>query len=113
MAFASVMAEVKEINSVKEFNDTIAHGATVAKFWGKGCPKCEGAQSSLKHASNEVPGVNFISVHALDFPELEQKYTLRGYPTFIYFKNGQEVKRHGDTGNLKATIVTNAQNINK
>jgi len=114
--FVSAQARVQEINNPGEFNDTIAKGASVVKFYTPECPNCMGARVPFERASNKFPNVHFIAVNTHDYNKLADKYGVKGLPTFAYFKDGKEIraKKHvGNAAGLEKTIQLNVESLQK
>ena len=114
MIFVSTHARVIEINSEHQFNNDIAHGISVVKFYSPNCPHCQSARRPFEQASNEMSEVNFISVNTEDFKILADKYHISGLPTFLYFKDGSQLKgreHRGNNGGLKETIAETVKQI--
>ena len=111
---ASAIAKVQEINSEKEFNNTIARGASLVKFYTPECPNCQGARVTFERESENFPRVHFLAVNTHDYSRLADKYNVRGLPTFSYFKDGKqlEAKKHvGNGSGLATTIKYNLESM--
>ncbi|MCL5875234.1 MAG: thioredoxin family protein [Candidatus Dependentiae bacterium] len=110
----SVLAQVKEINSEKEFNDSIAHNISIVKFYTPECPNCQGARVTFERASEKFPHVHFIAVNTHDYSDLADTYKVSGLPTFSYFKDGKhlEAKKHvGNSSGLSETFKYNIESL--
>lgn len=63
-------------------------------FWAEWCNPCKTLAPALEEASNDL-GEKII-VYKLNIdenPNTPQKYSVRGIPTIIFFKNGEVVDR--------------------
>jgi len=84
--------EVREINGAK-LEQVIGKGKVLLKFYSKTCGPCKMLRFVLKDVAKDVDGVEIVT---LDFDlnkEAVEKYNVAGYPTMIFFNNGQEVVR--------------------
>jgi thioredoxin 1 len=65
----------------------------VIKFSGEWCGPCKLLAPIFEQVKLEVSGVSFQDVDVDADSALAIKYNVRGVPTIIIEKNGQEVKR--------------------
>jgi len=66
----------------------------VVDFWAPWCGPCVMMAPNFKEASAHFPlKVRFAKVNTQDFPTLAQPYGIRGIPTMIVFRHGQEINR--------------------
>lgn len=78
--------------TTKRFADYIGDTApTLVEFCRPGKAEDEGVMSHLESALKDV--ANILTVDGTENPELMQAYKVGSYPTFILFKDGQEVWR--------------------
>jgi thioredoxin 1 len=79
------------------FFDALEHdGIVVADFYKEDCEPCQKffkIMPRVETALAEV-GANIVKVNVEQFPEFVSMYELDKVPTFLYFKEGQEVTRH-------------------
>jgi thioredoxin-like negative regulator of GroEL len=77
------------------FDKAIGGGAPViAKFQTKACVICRRLEPGLKQVSERMPGpLRVVDVDAEDNTELAERYAIRGVPTLILFKDGDELSR--------------------
>ena len=63
-------------------------------FWAEWCGPCKSLAPALEDASNDL--AEKIAVYKLNIdenPVAPQKYGVRGVPTIVFFRNGEEVDR--------------------
>jgi len=83
---------VREINGA-DLDQLISEGKVLADFYSKVCGPCKMLSFVLNDVAKNVDGVEIVK---LDFDENKdaiEKYSVSGYPTLIFFNNGQEVER--------------------
>ncbi|MBN2574108.1 MAG: thioredoxin fold domain-containing protein [Deltaproteobacteria bacterium] len=62
--------------------------------WGPSCPPCKQLEPIMFRLAKQYRGrVKVAEINAAAAPRTMQKLFIRGTPTVIYFKNGQEVER--------------------
>lgn len=67
---------------------------TVVDFWAEWCGPCKMMNPVLDELSTEYDGKVVISKMNVDEnPEVPTNFNIRGIPTFILFKGGEEVGR--------------------
>ena len=67
-------------------------GLTVVDFWGKACVSCKQLRKVLNQLSDDVPAnVRLGAVNATAYPDLAERYGVRGVPTLLFFKDGKVV----------------------
>lgn len=84
---------LKEVEST-EFNELVGNGLVLVDFFSTTCGPCK----MLAFVLNDVEKAlgNKVTILKLDFDknkELVDQYEVKGYPTLILLKDGQEVKR--------------------
>ncbi len=99
---------VKIINA-DEFKTEISKDTpTVVDFFADWCGPCRMMAPVFEELSKEMAGkVNFVKVDTEADPEIAQDYEIRGIPTLIIFKKGEEITRlvgFRDKQRLKADI---------
>ncbi len=61
-------------------------------FWAEWCGPCKALGPKLEEISNELDGkVKVLKLNIDENPNSPSKYGVRGIPTMILFKSGQEV----------------------
>ena len=87
MAFQFTDANVEEI---------IASGKPVViDFWATWCGPCQKLTPVLEKIAKENKDIKIAKadIDNENVKELKEKYEIKGYPTMLVFKNGEEVKR--------------------
>ena len=84
---------LKEVEST-EFNELVGNGLVLVDFFSTTCGPCK----MLAFVWNDVEKAlgDKVTILKLDFDknkELVDQYEVKGYPTLILLKDGQEVKR--------------------
>ena len=68
-------------------------GPVVVDFWGKLCGPCKMIEPQFRRLALEAPSVKFVKVQIDDNKDLALRLGIRAMPTFIIYRNGQEVER--------------------
>lgn len=85
-------ATIREITSA-ELDQVIKEGKVLVEFYSKTCGPCKMLSFVLKDVAKDVDDVEIVT---LDFDvnkDAVEKYSVAGYPTMIFYKDGQEVVR--------------------
>lgn len=100
------VVSAKGLNTIKnkKFTEAVAQADSEGKIlivdvYAEWCPPCKFMTANV-FPSDKVESLNknFL-LYKLDAekgegPVLAKKWEVRGYPTFIFFKNGKEISRH-------------------
>ncbi len=76
-------------------------------FWAPWCGPCRAIAPLVDELAREYQGtVKIGKLNVDDSPSIGQRYSVMSIPTFIVFKNGQEVDRRvgGDARSLRAMV---------
>jgi thioredoxin 2 len=67
----------------------------VVDFWAPWCGPCRVMAPAFEAAAQRLePNVRFLKVNTDEAPNLATRYSIRGIPTVVVFKQGKEVARH-------------------
>ncbi|MFA6073746.1 MAG: thioredoxin [Candidatus Woesearchaeota archaeon] len=79
--------------TAKNFKEQIAKGNTIVDFWAEWCGPCKMLGPIFEELSKEIKNVKFAKVNIDDSQEIASEHAVRGIPTMILFKNGEEIDR--------------------
>ncbi|WP_187647109.1 thioredoxin TrxC [Nitrosophilus labii] len=66
----------------------------IVDFWAPWCGPCQMMAPAFEEAARTFPlKARFVKVNTQDYPQLSAQFGIRGIPTMIAFKNGQELDR--------------------
>ena len=77
---------------INEFEEQLSPGLTVVDVWAPWCGPCRTLTPIIERVSEER-NVKLLKINADESGELTTSFGVRGIPTVIFFKNGQEVDR--------------------
>lgn len=83
---------IKEINQ-KEFNEMDRSKPMLVEFYSKTCGPCKMLSFVLKDIDKNMPD---FPIYQIDFDEnieLKESLGVKGFPTMLFYKNGEEVER--------------------
>ena len=83
------MKELKA-NELKEF---IQNGNVAIDFWATWCGPCKMLGPIFEEISNELENINFAKADMDEVGEEAMTFGVKGVPTIILFKNGEEITR--------------------
>ncbi|MCB9026604.1 MAG: thioredoxin [Bdellovibrionaceae bacterium] len=83
---------VKDVEfDTKVLNST---GVVLVDFWAEWCGPCRALGPKLEEISEELGGkATIFKLNIDENPQSPAKYGVRGIPTMIVFKNGEEVEQ--------------------
>lgn len=76
-------------------------GKVLVDFWAQWCGPCLTMMPILEQYSETEGSVEVIKINVDENPDISQEYNVRGIPTFIYFEDGEVVKRQTGTQTLE------------
>jgi len=77
---------------INEFEEQLSPGLTMVDVWAPWCGPCRTLTPIIERVSEER-NVKLLKINADESGELTTSFGVRGIPTVIFFKNGQEVDR--------------------
>jgi thioredoxin 1 len=76
------------------FNETIRSGVTLVDFWAPWCGPCQMQIPILGKVAEAIGDrATIAKLNVDEFPAPATEYGVRGIPTIILFKNGEEIQR--------------------
>ncbi|PWU93918.1 protein disulfide isomerase 2 [Trypanosoma cruzi] len=107
--FCSLRAEGSEVVEAtdKDFDDVISSGEiALVKFYAPWCGHCQKLAPEWEKAAKEIPsGAVMVDVDCTKESNLAQKYSIKGFPTIILFRDGKEVEHY--KGGRKSSDIVN------
>ena len=90
----SKKGNVVEITTRGEFDEAIkCPKPVVAKLSAPWCGACKVMDPIFKDASDKYDDVKFIHINVDNVGGVVEEFEVKGIPAFIYFKNGEQVKK--------------------
>lgn len=88
------MPGVEELISLGQMsNATGASNLVLVELWGTHCAPCRALRPLLEKMADERTDWSFNALNIEAVPEVAEAYGVRGTPTIILFKDGEEVDR--------------------
>ncbi len=81
------------VKVVSEQSEIPQQGAVVIDFFATWCGPCKRIAPTYEKLSEAFHTIVFLKVDVDESPELVNQYDVSAMPTFVFLKNGQEVKR--------------------
>jgi thioredoxin 2 len=92
LSFHQLVSETDEIGLMKVIEKSAL--PVVVDFWAPWCGPCRGFAPTFEAVSKISEGkLVFIKLNTENFPNVSQKFNIRGIPTLMVFKNGKEFAR--------------------
>lgn len=84
---------MKTLESVEQFNEWTSNENVIMLFSADWCPDCRVIEPFLPEIEEAFPAYKFVLVDRDQFIEVCQKHNVFGIPSFLAFKDGDEVGR--------------------
>lgn len=84
---------MEKLQSVEQFESLKNSGSHVFLFTAGWCPDCRFLEPFLPEIENEYQEYTFVSVDRDEFIDLCGELDIFGIPSFVVFKDGQEIGR--------------------
>ncbi|WP_290033756.1 thioredoxin family protein [Ligilactobacillus cholophilus] len=85
--------EKLEKTNLKELENKLSKGKYVLFFTADWCPDCRFIKPAMSEIEEEYSEFDFIKIDRDENIELCDEMSIMGIPSFVVFKNGQEVSR--------------------
>ena len=110
-------ARIHEIASSDEFHQLAKqHSHVLIEFASQGCPACSAVKDLYDNLANDPAygNVQFGRVEVAELRQLAGEHNIRGVPTFLYYRNGQEVEpKHGSGPSPRRQIGASRVSFNE
>ncbi|MCF7871772.1 thioredoxin [Candidatus Woesearchaeota archaeon] len=83
---------MKELNA-ENFKDFVKEGNVIVDFWAEWCGPCRMLGPIFEELSKEIKNVKFAKLNVDEAGEISASAGVRGIPTMILFKDGNEIDR--------------------
>lgn len=88
------MAEARRVDAAELDQEIAGDQPCVVEFWMNGCPACARFASTFGELAEQYEGqAKVVAIEARENMEASQKHGIRGVPTVIVFRGGEEVRR--------------------
>jgi thioredoxin 1 len=78
----------------KNFQHQVRNDISLVDFWASWCMPCKMMAPVLNEIADVTgPGVKVCKVNVEHYQSLAAKYSIKGIPTMLLFKNGKEIER--------------------
>ncbi|WP_258007258.1 thioredoxin family protein [Staphylococcus sp. 17KM0847] len=79
-----------QLESEKQFH-TLTQEQTIFLFTANWCPDCRVIEPGLPSLEKKYDTFNFVTIDRDEFIDLAIAHNIMGIPSFLVFKNGQQV----------------------
>jgi thioredoxin 1 len=79
------------------FEGLVSSGLVLVDVWAQSCQPCVALAPRVAEIAAERPKLDVVKLDAAKARRLCMAYQVRGLPTFLLFRDGQEVDRLTDT----------------
>lgn len=85
---------MKNISSNEEYNGVTSTGQTIVEFYANWCPDCKRIEPYFEEWEQQFESdFNLVRANRDELPDLGEKLGILGIPTFIAYRDGEEVGR--------------------
>ncbi|WP_026582543.1 thioredoxin family protein [Bacillus sp. J33] len=84
---------MKKLESMEQFNELRSHGKHIFMFSADWCPDCRVIDPIMPEIEDKYSSYNFIYADRDQFIDLCIELNVFGIPSFIGYKDGQELGR--------------------
>jgi|SRR5690625_2713117 len=84
---------MKTLESQEQFNELKNNEPVIMIFSADWCPDCRVIEPILPEIEEAYPQYTFVEVDRDEFIEICQEYGIFGIPSFLVFKDGDEIGR--------------------
>lgn len=85
---------MKEVETMEAYQDSIRSGLTVVKFYTDWCPDCHRIDPFMPEVEEAYSAkLTMVQIDRDKLPDLCQELNILGIPSFVAFKDGQEIVR--------------------
>lgn len=95
LIYAAIENPIVDIETAAQLDDFLKKNQlAVIEFHDLDCPVCQAFQREgiFKRTAIALPHIKFAKVSKQNGAALHGEYTIRHYPTFIFFKNGKQIE---------------------
>ncbi len=87
-------ASIQAIESYDAFQAQVlqSNKPVVVKLQAEWCGACKEMESTFVKLATQMPNIIFATLDIDHVSEIAQKYEITGVPTFLFFKDGQEIR---------------------
>jgi thiol-disulfide isomerase/thioredoxin len=85
---------MENMKSIEQFKEVIKKDVTIAVFSADWCPDCVVIKPILPEIEEEYANFQFVYVDRDELIELCQEFDIFGIPSFLAFKDGEEIGRY-------------------
>ena len=86
------MASEKVVHLTEDsFDDNISKGVTLVDFWAEWCGPCKALGPAIDQLADEFETITVAKVDIDANPNIPMRYGVRGIPTVMLFRDGEQV----------------------